>query len=220
MILDAHRLARGQAICLVASLALVPKAALAGGEAEGRSETSTASPVHTEPVAAPAGFLPYFRLLGTLQGGTGLRFNNPYRLATPLGDSAESVSRTSAYVDAGLAVLFGAPTLVQHGPALRLSVGLEGVPEQVLAPSYLVCREVGSFQPCARVGVPIVLAQDSNAGVEVGLGVSYYLRAGLGVLAEANASLFYGAATREVAYPAYPIVSGQLGVVVSYEVLR
>jgi hypothetical protein len=36
---------------------------------------------------------------------------------------------------------------------------------------------------------------------------------------EGVGGLFYGAATREVAYPAYPIVSGQAGLVVSYEVL-
>ncbi len=58
--------------------------------------------------------------------GDGLRFNNPYRLATPLGDDAESLSRTAPYVDVGLAATFGNPLGFQHGAALRTSAAVAG----------------------------------------------------------------------------------------------
>ena len=171
------------------------------------------------PIPAPHGNVPYLRLLGSALAGTGLRFNNPYRLATPLGDDAESLSRTAAYVDLGVTMLVGDPSLVQHGPGLRLSIAVEGIGQQVLAPSYLVCKQWGSLQPCARAAIPLVIAPDGNVGAELGLGLTYWLRAGLGATGEMVGSLFYGASTRDVSYPAYPILSFQAGLVISYEVL-
>src|SRR5262245_35999271 len=64
-----------------------------------------------EPFATKSG---YTQVFATFMGGTGLRFNNPYRLSTPLGDDAESVSRTAAYVDIGLAMTLGSPLGFQH----------------------------------------------------------------------------------------------------------
>jgi hypothetical protein len=171
------------------------------------------------PIPAPHGNIPYLRLLGTALAGTGLRLNNPYRLATPLGEDAESVSRTAAYVDLGATMLVGHPSLLQHGPGLRLSIAIEGIGQQVLAPSYLVCKEWRSLQPCARVGIPLVIAPDGNVGAELGLGATYWVRSGLGATGEIVGSLFYGASTRDTKYPAYPIVSFQAGLIVSYEVL-
>lgn len=163
--------------------------------------------------------LPYFRLVGSVLGGTGLRFNNPYRLATPLGDDASSLSRTAAYVDLGGGVLVGDPRLVQHGPALRFSVAVEGIAQQIIAPSYVVCRQWRALQPCARVAVPIIVRPDTNAGFELGVGSTYWVRAGLGVVAEGVFDMFYGASTRDTKYPAYPILSLSLGLAVSWEVL-
>src|SRR5579872_1217639 len=60
--------------------------------------------------------------------GDGLRFNNPYRLATILGSSAESLSRTAVYADVGATMMLGDPSRLAHGLALRTTVGLEGVP--------------------------------------------------------------------------------------------
>src|SRR5262249_5432204 len=95
-------------------------AALVGGAADARAEDSpsAAAPAREEPFATKPGYLQVF---GTVMGGTGLRFNNPYRLATPLGSDAESVSRTAAYVDLGLGATFGSPLGFQHGAALRLT---------------------------------------------------------------------------------------------------
>src|SRR5580704_14970499 len=53
--------------------------------------------------------------------GDGLRFNNPYRLATVLGSQAQSLSRTAAYADFGLGVALGDPSFIAHGLALRFS---------------------------------------------------------------------------------------------------
>ncbi len=200
---------------LVLVLTCVMPAAARAADAGG-THSETASP---GTILVPRGPWPYVRFVGTLLGGTGLRFNNPYRLAAPLGDDAESVSRSAAYVDLGLAMLVGAPTKFQHGPAMRLSIAVEGIGQQVLAPSYLVCRQWRALQPCARLGVPLVLRPDANVGMELGVGVTYFVRAGLGVVAEGVASLFYGAGTRESAYPAYPLLSAQAGLIVSYEAL-
>ena len=85
-----------------------------------------------EPFATKSG---YAQLFVSVMGGTGLRFNNPYRLATPLGDDAESVSRTAGYVDIGLAGTLGNPLGFQHGFALRTTVAVEGIGQVVMTPS-------------------------------------------------------------------------------------
>ena len=45
------------------------------------------------------------------------------------------------------------------------------------------------------------------------------MRAGIGVGAELVGDVFYGAGTREVEHPAYPVLSAQIGVTGTYEVL-
>jgi hypothetical protein len=45
------------------------------------------------------------------------------------------------------------------------------------------------------------------------------VRAGLGLAAELVGDVFYGAGTREVATPAYPVLSAQAGLWLSWEVL-
>src|SRR5215468_1378216 len=117
---------------VVLSIALAP--AVVRAEAEPPSEERPKErTTPDEPLATKPG---YAQIFATVMGGTGLRFNNPYRLSTPLGDDAESVSRTNAYVDIGLAMTFGSPMGFQHGAALRTTVGLEGVGQVVITPSY------------------------------------------------------------------------------------
>jgi hypothetical protein len=163
---------------------------------------------------------PPFQVMVTAFAGDGLRFNNPYRLATPLGSSAESISRTSAYADLGLAATFGDPRHVQHGFAARLSLAVEGVPQGVLAPSYLVWwRPHPAFATYGRVSTPIVMTPTLTWGLEAGLGGVWFVRSGLGVAAELVGDVFYGAGTRDVKAAAYPVLSAQLGFVFAYEVL-
>jgi hypothetical protein len=162
---------------------------------------------------------PYAELFATAFVGDGLRFNNPYRLATPLGSSAESISRTAAYGDIGAAATLGDPFGFRHGLALRLSFAVEGVKQGVLTPAYLLWRRWRAFGAYGRAGVPIVLSPDVTWGLEAAAGGVWFVRGGIGIASEVVGDLFYGAGTREVQTPAYPVLSAQLGVVVAYEVL-
>ncbi len=161
----------------------------------------------------------YFQLQAQSLVGTGLRFNNPYRLATVLGETAESVSRTPVYLDLGAAVLFGGPTRFQHGAQLGFSIALEGVRQAVFTPSYVLARRRGMFAVQARVGTPIVLTPDVTVGGELALAGTWFFRAALGLRAEVVGDVFYGAGTVERKVPAYPMLSFAAGLVVAYEVL-
>jgi hypothetical protein len=161
----------------------------------------------------------WFDLFATAFVGDGLRFNNPYRLATVLGSQAQSLSRTAAYTDLGAAVLLGDPAFLAHGLVLRASLSLEGVPQAVFAPSYMVLHRAGPWALYGRAGVPIVLTPDTTFGVEGGAGGVWFARAGIGLAAELVGDVFYGAGTREVATPAYPVLSAQAGLWLSWEVM-
>ena len=100
-----------------------------------------------------------------------------------------------------------------------MSFALEGVRQGVFTPAYLAWRRWRSWALYGRAGVPIVLSPDATWGLEAGGGAVWFARAGIGVAAEVVGDVFYGAGTREVARPAYPVLSAQLGVVVAYEVL-
>jgi hypothetical protein len=161
----------------------------------------------------------YAHLFGALELGRGLRFNNPYRLQTVLGDDAESLSLTATYVDFSAGAAFGPPDGVQHGAALHLSVALDGIPQEVVAPSYVFMLRRPPLRWHGRLGTPVVLEPDWNIGAELAGGCAWFASAGLGFGVELVASLFYGAATYERSATVIPIVSLQAGVAVDYEVL-
>ncbi len=168
----------------------------------------------------PAARLPGdVELMVTSFVGDGLRFNNPYRLATPLGASAESVSRTATYGDFGFAVVGGDPSGIRSGAALRLSMAIEGVPQSVMTPSYLAWRRWRHWAAYGRVGTPLVLTPSLTWGLEASAGAVWLVRGGIGIATELVGDLFYGAGTREAATPAYPVLSAQLGLILDYEVL-
>lgn len=165
--------------------------------------------------APPAG---YMRLVGTMELGKGLRFNNPYRLSTELGDGAKSLSLTQTYLDLGLAVAFGDPLGLEHGAALHWSLSTAGVPQQVLVPSYFAALPLGARGlVTGRLGPALILVQDFNVGGEAGLGAYWKLTARIGVGGQAVFDIFYGASTLEKKYTTYPILSGQLGVIIDEE---
>jgi hypothetical protein len=152
--------------------------------------------------------------------GRGMRFNNPFRLSTQLGDDADSLSLTSSYLDLGAGVAFGDPLGLRHGAALRMSIALQGVNQQVLTPSYLILYPLHeNVLGFARAGTPLVFEPDLSGGLELGGGAVWFVTAGTGISAELIGSLFFGAATWERDPSVIPIASLQLGAWFEYEVL-
>jgi hypothetical protein len=160
------------------------------------------------------------RILGTVAFGEGLRFNNPYRLQTQLGDTAESFSLTSGYIDRGLAAAFGPANGLQHGAAVHLSVALSGVGQGSIAPTYFIMhRGASPLLVYGRLGAAILTAPDLNVGGELAGGLAYFFTAKLAFSGEIVGDLFYGAATYEQAYTVYPVLSAQLGLMFEHEFL-
>jgi hypothetical protein len=151
--------------------------------------------------------------------GDGLRFNNPYRLATILGSNAESLSRTAAYVDLGGTLLLGDPSTIAHGLTVRTSIALEGVPQTVLTPTYIALHRWGPWGAYGRAGPSIVLSPDVTWGLEGAAGGMWFPFAGIGIVAELVGDVFYGAGTRDVEVATYPVLSGQLGLWLSWEAM-
>jgi hypothetical protein len=203
-----------------ASALIVAALVVAGPSPAFADEDGVAPAEKPKPEPDPLGTKPgYVQLFFTSFVGDGLRFNNPYRLATPLGDDAESLSTTAPYVDIGIAFTLGHPLGIQHGAALRTSVAARGVGQVVMTPSYLAWRRWRALALYGRAGTPLVLTPDVTWGLEAGLGATYFFLGGIGVAAEVVGDVFYGAGTREKATTTYPVLSGQLGFVVAYEVL-
>lgn len=167
--------------------------------------------------SSPAGLAHAFSAVSI---GRGFRFNNPYRLETVLGQSAESLSLTANYLNLALGASFGDPHGIRHGAAGHFSMALEGVPQQVVGLSYLVLSPLGrDFMLLGRGGVPVVVNPDLGVGLELGFGGAYLITGGLGVMAELISSLFFGAATWDHDPTLFPVVSLQLGAYAEYEFL-
>ena len=162
-----------------------------------------------------------YHLLGTLFFGSGLRFNNPYRLQTQLGESARTVSVTAPYADLGFGLAVGDAFGIQHGAKLNISFSMSGVGQVVLAPTYLATYRGASerFVAFGRLGPAIALSPDPNVGAELGAGGALFLAAKAALTAEIVGDLFYGAATKDSGFPVYPVVSLQLGLLLDHEVL-
>jgi len=206
-------LARGLAVALGAIVLGAPSLAQGADDDAPPAEKPKPEP---DPLGTKPG---YVQLFFTSFFGGGLRFNNPYRLATPLGDDAESLSTTAPYVDIGIAATLGHPLGIQHGAALRTSVAAKGVGQVVMTPSYLAWRRWRALAVYGRAGTPLVLTPDVTWGLEAGVGATYFFLGGIGVAAEVVGDVFYGAGTTAKATTTYPVLSGQLGFVVAYELL-
>lgn len=158
------------------------------------------------------------RGIAALSVGRGLRFNNPYRLATPLGDTPESVSLSATYLDLTLAALWDETLALQHGPALSGVVALDGIGQFGITPSYLAHFGVSpGLELRGRVGVPIVVAPDTTLGLEAAFGSLLAVAYGLGVTAELVGNLFFGAATEERNVTTIPMLSLQVGIFFDHE---
>jgi hypothetical protein len=201
--------ARGDGLrALAALLLLLTPARVAAQQGESAANATA---------RAAAGYQHWF---GGLNVGRGVRFNNPYRLRSVLGDDAESLSLTATYLQLHVARSFGAPDDFQHGLAAHFFVAIDGVRQELISPSYVLSRRLSPrWLGYARAGLPIVLEPDTNLGLEAALGASYFLSAALGLAAELDLSVFYGAATFDEPVSTIPILSLSFGVFVDWEVL-
>ena len=203
------------ACALVVLLAAVPAAADPPDEPVSADATPDALKPFVHSVDASV------RIFGSLEVGRGLRFNNPYRLSTQLGDDAQSVSLTASYMDFGLGVAFGPPNGLQHGGALHASVALAGVRQVSLTPSYLLAyRGPSPFLAYGRVGPSFLLTPDATIGAEVAGGFAWFITGKVAIATELVFDLYYGAGTYDVGIATYPILSGQLGLLVDHELLQ
>lgn len=208
---------------LAALLCLCPSALSAAEAAEDPFAQSSPEPA-AEPSEPPRpartarSARGYQHWLGGLYVGRGLRFNNPYRLSTVLGDDAESLSLTATYLDVHLGRTFSSPDGFEHGIAGHLSIAVEGIRQEVFTPSYLLVRRHGPrLLGYARAGFPIVLEPDASVGLEAGLGAAYFFTANLGIGSELDFSVFYGAATVEQPATIIPVLSLAIGVFFDWE---
>jgi hypothetical protein len=198
---------------VVASTALPTRAAEASSTFTG---ADLGGGVASTPLAGETSVIHNF---GTLAIGKGLRFNNPYRLATPLGDSPESVSLTAAYLDLGLGAAYGPVDGFQHGGEVALGVATDGISQQVLGLSYVLIYPVlEDVLLRGRAGFPIVLGPDANVGFELAAGGAWLFTGGIGVTAELTGSMFYGAATLDASTSSIPVLALELGLWLDYEV--
>ena len=190
---------------------LLVTAALLGVAAPAKADEESHAPL-----AQKAGWI---GVVATAYVGDGLRFNNPYRLATVLGADARSLSRTALYADVGAAALLGDPARLAHGLSLRMSMSVEGVSQTVLTPAYLVLHRWGSWGAFGRAGPTLVLTPDTTWGLEGAAGALFFPLAGVGLSAELVGDVVYGAGTRDVAVATYPVLSAQAGVWLSWEAM-
>jgi hypothetical protein len=178
------------------------------------------APVVVTPARTPRSRQGYAHWIGGLYLGRGLRFNNPYRLSTVLGGDAESLSLTATYLDLHIGRTFSDPDGFEHGIAAHFSVATDGIRQEVLSPSYLLLRR---FSPrllgYARAGAAIVLEPDASVGLEAGVAGVYFVTANLGIGAELDFSVFYGAATIDRAATTIPVASLALGAFFDWEQL-
>ena len=180
------------------------------------SDAARADDESHAPTARKGGWVDVF---ATAFVGDGLRFNNPYRLSTVLGSNAESLSRTATYADVGAALVLGDPLTLAHGLSLRVSIAMEGVPQGVMTPAYLVFHRWGPWGVYGRAGAAIVLTPDTTWGFEGAAGGVWFPLAGVGIAAELVGDVFYGAGTHDVEVATYPVLSAEGGLWLSWEAL-
>jgi hypothetical protein len=186
--------------------------------ANARAEEKPPSAALIKRMEAAPGF--YARAFGTFSVGKGVRFSNPYRLSTVLGEDAQSASLTSTYLDIAGTMAFGSPNGIQQGASIHVGSSVDGVLQPFITPSYVVVyRADEPWMAYGRLGPVILLSPDANVGGEIAGSFSWFFLSGLGVTSEVAFDLFYGAATLTEQYSVIPILSFQLGIIVDYEFL-
>ncbi|MCA9603912.1 MAG: hypothetical protein KC417_17895, partial [Myxococcales bacterium] len=130
-----------------------------------------------------------------------------------------------SYLDAFGAVVLPGLGFWRHGVGLGVStnlvadgsvlVGVDAFQQAVLTPSYFARIDLGSnFLGTFKAGIPWVIAPSASIGGEVDAGATWLFLAGIGVYAEVGFALFAGGDGS-----VHPTASGELGLVIDYEVL-
>lgn len=226
----------------LAALCSTARLTSAAPQAPPALEAAKQAPPRAEPAAAPRAAAPepakppptaqdpvgrtacsgicYLRSQVDAGMGKGVRFNNPFRLQTQLGSNAESLSLSAAYLDLRGVVLFGDPFGWHYGAAASVALAVQGVPQQVVTPAFTTGLPLSeAFWLNGFLGCPLVLGPDFNAGVELGVEVSYWPRAGWGLYTGLAWDQFWGAATDESTAASIPMLAVQAGLSLQYELL-
>jgi len=104
------------------------------------------------------------------------------------------------------------------------SFGLDPGQQLILTPSYVIKVGIGHDQVpdlalLGHVGVPLALTPDFSPGAELGIGAAYMLLAGIGVYVDVSYSMFFGGDSRSGGVTVHPLLSGEVGLYIDYEVL-
>lgn len=203
----------------------VPLAAGGGSAAEPPAPAADAArdglPVADEqPDEGSCQSLCYVHTFVDVGAGKALRFNNPFRLQTQLGDSPESLSATATTLDLKLGAVVGDPFSWHHGLSVSIAIAVEGVPQQVITPAYQFAVPLGTYVWWrGHLGPAIVTQPSGNVGLEAGTQLLGMIRAGIAPYLGLVYAQYWGAATDRTQATVIPLLGAQLGVSVMYEVL-
>ncbi len=166
------------------------------------------------------------RIIGGIGGGLSLR------LARNLDFQQERFAPAFLDLYAGL-ILPGARGF-RHGFTVGVSANLSGdgsfslgmdpFEQFTITPGYigriqLDDSPVADFLLLLKVGIPLTVSPDFAPGLEVGIGATYLFLTGLGIYAEVSASAFMGGDSPSGSFTIHPLLSGELGIYVDFEVL-
>jgi hypothetical protein len=156
------------------------------------------------------------RILTTLTFGSSIRF------IQDLEYDQEFVA--PAYLDlAGAVVLPGRDLRHAIGVSASLNVTRDGPDpplgvgagtQFVVGPSYGLYIPLADFLIYPKLSVPIAVSPEPSLGFELSVGGAYRFLAGFGLYAELAASMFIGGAAS-----IHPLGSGEVGLIIDYEVL-
>jgi len=93
-------------------------------------------------------------------------------------------------------------------------IGVDGFSQFVVGPSYGLYIPLDSWLIFPKFTVPIAVTPDPSLGFELSVGGAYRFLAGFGLYAEIGASIWIGGAGS-----IHPLASGELGLIIDYEVL-
>ena len=162
------------------------------------------------------------RLIGSLGGGIAFR-----------GVRDRNFTQSwyaPSFLELGGTFVFPGRGVWRHGVGLtlstnlsgdgNLSVGLNGLQQFVLMPSYVAyLRFNDDFVLAPRAGFLMSHAfnenGDNSIGFEVGASLAYMLTAGAGIYVQATGDMFFG-----TGWSTHPILAASGGIVVDYEVLQ